>query len=814
MWVKRFASYVQATRLPLIVESNHYGVSQYAESVLNGFGSTLWIELQSDDTQELERNAWGLPVARVIKTIGEALKIHAGFLAPETKPLLVVTQAERAPRIIHEVLAIATQIPHKIVISCLSAEQLNLDSLGAFQHLSSNDLRPGENEILEYFGSLHSAASWLNESAGEDSIEYEAFLAAKYARIGRPLPTPPSPSDYAAVTACITRQPKLFIDLLITNRHWLRAFELAVGQSLDRALELLDLAAEDAIVKNELATLFSYVSHLHAVLPQDEKILYWQIVIGQHLGVLDRRAVREALRRNPTIGPRLHILAFLAGETPDQGGSVPVGKQDDQLSLLLHTHIRALTNDASALKELFVSLRIFRAEGRSYRYAQTLVVVANTLILKGKYREASYWASQAISFLDKGKIAGLQKLLAASLLSYTYILSGEPVKARETLAPLFFSDELLSQPSADGILSTLGDQFAYAGHFSTAIKWYWEVIERFDGPAADLVLVDIALMLVRLNNSEEAIAIVRRRLSELEEHELSYPWVLLAWAIAHWRNDAEKAQEILHLLISEYQSRLVAPLRARAVILLALLLLKAKKEDSAVKLMSEMADALEDLALPGWQLLSGTDEHTSELYELWQRTLNPLKISFMGAGEWSYQRFSSKDAEGVRMKEIIYILSRFPQGLTAEQLAEYMGLPQAAHITIRSHIRRLREYLPLDARPYRLRVRTEADYLSLVCSIEAGDVSGVLDAYGGSLLPESDVPFIRDERRYLETRAKNLIVKKGTAEEIARFALIIGDDLELLEIAQELKQAPATAAKLAAAISNLMAHWDNEFNQS
>ena len=134
-------------------------------------------------------------------------------------------------------------------------------------------------------------------------------------------------------------------------------------------------------------------------------------------------------------------------------------------------------------------------------------------------------------------------------------------------------------------------------------------------------------------------------------------------------------------------------------------------------------------------------------------------------------------------------------------------------MTIRSHVRRLRQYVPLEARPYRLPVKVQADYLDLELNLELGNVEGALDCYKGPLLPESDAPFIREARRYLEVRTRKLIVDKGTAEELAEFALIVHEDMELLEMALTLnrrKRESKLVPRLEAAITKLRAEWSGE----
>lgn len=98
-------------------------------------------------------------------------------------------------------------------------------------------------------------------------------------------------------------------------------------------------------------------------------------------------------------------------------------------------------------------------------------------------------------------------------------------------------------------------------------------------------------------------------------------------------------------------------------------------------------------------------------------------------------------------------------------------------------MRHLREIVPIASGPYRLTVKVDADYLDLEQAIAISDVEGALNVYGGPLLGQSDVPFIREHRLALEVRLRILVVDQGSPEQIALLASRLRDDMELLELA-------------------------------
>ena len=814
MWLHRLNKYVRAADEPLIIEANHYAVSQFAEFSLNAAGSTFWIELVSPDINIFMENAWGLPVNKQKLSLLDALRLHSELVNPTSAPILVLTRAELAPSLIAEVVENSGVLPHKIVISCRNCEDLQLASLQNVKVVESARLRLTEQEVVSYFDSLANLEAWLPSRASGSPPRYEEFLTAIYARMGRALPNPPAPSNYAEISACISKQKLSLAEILTTNKQWMRAFEVLLEENVGKALELLDLAAEQALKRNELRIFYNHISKLYSSMPTNESLLYWLIVIGRRMGLPTLELEKKIRSSELADHSRIRLLVSLLGSVQEQRFLIPPETPtDDDAAKLVAAHLRSLANDPSALEEIFLSLRFYELEGRTYRYAQTLGVVANALLLQGQYREAQYWAAKAIRTLDEKDGCSFLLSLAYSLLSYLHLLAGDPVKARELVAPLSLPDEVMQNPSADGILSTFGDQFAVAGHFATALAWYRQVGQNFQGPAADMVLPDVALMLVRLNETEQAVAIVRRRLSEVAKTEISYPWVQLAWGIAHMQVNPAESERLLSSLIKVHQDNMVAPLLARAGVILALLLYRKKDTEEALAVLSNIGESLIDLGFSGWQLLSGKDEQTEKLYSLWKMSMHPLQINFLGKSRWVYQQSSSEDIDSLRIKEMLYILSRFPEGLSAERLSELMGLDNQANMTIRSHVRHLRRFVPVEGRPYRLPMKLQADYHDLELNLELANIEGVLGAYKGRLLAESDVPFIREERRSLEGRVRNLILSEGTPQEMFQFALLVGDDLALLEKALHVNRETEAATKLRAAITKLQVEWEIDNDQ-
>lgn len=134
---------------------------------------------------------------------------------------------------------------------------------------------------------------------------------------------------------------------------------------------------------------------------------------------------------------------------------------------------------------------------------------------------------------------------------------------------------------------------------------------------------------------------------------------------------------------------------------------------------------------------------------------------------------------GLRQAELLAVLARSPQGLTAEQLAlELYGEP-GKPVTVRAELSRLRRMLgdALEARPYRfaIPVRTDADEVEEL--VRAGRLRQALDRYGDLLLPRSEVPLVVEARDALDGALRNAVMASADPDLLSRWcATVAGRD--------------------------------------
>ncbi|HXR73841.1 hypothetical protein [Actinocrinis sp.] len=145
-------------------------------------------------------------------------------------------------------------------------------------------------------------------------------------------------------------------------------------------------------------------------------------------------------------------------------------------------------------------------------------------------------------------------------------------------------------------------------------------------------------------------------------------------------------------------------------------------------------------------------------------TAEPAVLQALGRDEALLKVASQSLRLGRRHSEIVVLLSRHPEGLTGDQLClELYGERTVNPVTLRAELSRLRHLLGpqvLDSRPYRLRVRAEADFLDVSQALERGSVAEAVRGYRGPLLPESDAPGVARMRDRLANQVRAALLAR------------------------------------------------------
>lgn len=114
-----------------------------------------------------------------------------------------------------------------------------------------------------------------------------------------------------------------------------------------------------------------------------------------------------------------------------------------------------------------------------------------------------------------------------------------------------------------------------------------------------------------------------------------------------------------------------------------------------------------------------------------------------------------------RHADILVLLARHPEGLSADHLAMLLDDNDLDAVTIRAELSRLRRVIGADhvgSRPYRLLRPVDSDVGRVFDALGRGDVDAALAGYAGELLPQSVSPAIARLRTQLSTALRSAVL--------------------------------------------------------
>ncbi|TMS55028.1 GAF domain-containing protein [Mycobacterium sp. DBP42] len=114
-----------------------------------------------------------------------------------------------------------------------------------------------------------------------------------------------------------------------------------------------------------------------------------------------------------------------------------------------------------------------------------------------------------------------------------------------------------------------------------------------------------------------------------------------------------------------------------------------------------------------------------------------------------------------RHADILVLLIRHPEGLSADHLAMLLDDKDLDVVTVRAEVSRLRRVIGstyIESRPYRLMAPVASDMGDVFGALQAGDVAAALDAYSGALLPQSVSPAIARLRTELSASVREAVL--------------------------------------------------------
>lgn len=156
-------------------------------------------------------------------------------------------------------------------------------------------------------------------------------------------------------------------------------------------------------------------------------------------------------------------------------------------------------------------------------------------------------------------------------------------------------------------------------------------------------------------------------------------------------------------------------------------------------------------------------------------TLAAARLSVLGADR---PRWVATDEEGRprhhnltgRHADILVLLTRHPEGLSADHLAMLLDDNDLDAVTIRVEMSRLRRVIGAQyvaSRPYRLLEPVDSDLADVFGALGRGDIETALSHYGGTLLPQSVSPAIARLRTELGESLRNAVLSASAGGNVA-----------------------------------------------
>jgi hypothetical protein len=148
------------------------------------------------------------------------------------------------------------------------------------------------------------------------------------------------------------------------------------------------------------------------------------------------------------------------------------------------------------------------------------------------------------------------------------------------------------------------------------------------------------------------------------------------------------------------------------------------------------------------------------------------RLTVLGADRPRWRMADQRSTLTGRHADILVLLGRHPEGLSADHLAMLLDDKDLDVVTIRAEMSRLRRVIGteyIDSRPYRLLSPIASDYDDVSDALQTGDVDRVLTHYTGELLPQSVSPGIARLRTELSASVRGAVFSSGSLALLRRW---------------------------------------------
>ena len=433
------------------------------------------------------------------------------------------------------------------------------------------------------------------------------------------------------------------------------------------------------------------------------------------------------------------------------------------------------------------------------------MMLALPLLLSGRYHEAARWLEQALTTFDEAGVGDWQaRLHMLTNWAYARILIGETVGLHDLLQREVAALEEVFPALAAGFRSTLADYLLSQGRAREALAHYLENLNLAEASTAQgrdfprYCVRDAVHALLHAGDIERAAALAQKHfyLSGEAEGE-GRTFARLAQGMVLTLLDPAEAVALLEEACETFEKSKSNVELVSACLYLARAHLSLGQPERAREALTRCEAGLGALSGTGFRLLAGPEEAFEGVKTLWRGQGAPLKLTFLGDDEVSF--------EGAvldlypQWREVFALLALHPEGLSLEELLELLYGEAGSVSSLKSSLSKLRRLVPITRAPYRFDVPYEADFLLLETHLRNGRLRAALELYKGPLLAKAEAPGVTEARETLEETLRQAVLASNDPEALLNLSERLGDDMELWDASLDAlpKQDPRRALAVA-----------------
>lgn len=576
------------------------------------------------------------------------------------------------------------------------------------------------------------------------------------------------------------------LDALIRLERWGDAFELACTRACERLPEFIDDVGNFYFNAGSYSYLWSRLQSLPPDVKRDEKIAYWLVAVALATNRPREfsRHVREALVSSEA--PEIRATSAVVAPTREMVAETLDALSKVRSPATLRAHGFALAWEGQSAEPISLfreAMRLAERDGAEHLVVACGVDIAEVEIRQGNYKSGAEWAEWALKeYQQRGLNENLRYMSALSTNAFAKLLLGELEAAAQLLDKLDVGTSYVDVPGYEAITSTLGDLALLRGEYAEAHSHYSSIHENAPIEVYCFTALSLVSLYVAQGDWESAAGLAESAYA-LSRSSTPYEQAIaeLVVGIALSEVDSSSAEKHLLEALSAVSSKFHV---AQSAAWLALVRFRKGRRKAAVEALRHGSDGLRELGKSGWELICARHPLTESVRKLWTQLEYEHEFVFLGSRK--VVSGSQEDEIGLRAAEILTALIVHSNGLSGEQLQTHIhGDAPASRSTLKASVSRLRRTVAIGSGPYRIEATYRADFIRVLELISSGELQQALNLYGGSLLPESESPLVKEWRAHVDEVVRSAVLETRDPDHLIQLGTILDNDLEIWEAAKD-----------------------------